>query len=176
MSHNATGQAVGYDDPTTVDSPPYTFTTTGCDAVSFGPTVSLQIGDRGTTRANAYPPVVVKITQPAGDADLRRTKITLPPELNANNSAFKLCTEAQAAADACPANSKFGGVVATSPFLSERLSGPVYLIQQSGSSLPGLLLDLKGRAHVRSRPGRSSSTVGRSSRSRPTRRSFRSPS
>ena len=38
---------------------------------------------------------------------------------------------------------------AKSPFLSEQLSGPVYLVQQSGSSLPGLLLDLYGRAHVK---------------------------
>jgi hypothetical protein len=147
--HVSTGQAIGYDDPTTVDGPAYTFTTSGCDQVAFSPTLSIQIGDRGTTKANGYPPVVVKITQPAGQADELGNKITLPVELNPNNTAYKLCTQAQADADACPSNSHFGGVVAKSPFLSEPLVGPVYLVQQSGRSLPGLLLDLRGRAHVK---------------------------
>lgn len=151
IAGTATGQAIGWDDPTVVDGPPYTFTPTGCDTVPFTPTVSMQIGDRGTTKQNGYPPFVLKVTQPAGGADLRTTKITLPTMLNTNNSAYKLCTEAQAAADSCPANSKFGNAHATSPFLAEQLSGPVYLLSQAGRSLPGLLLDLQGRAHVKIR-------------------------
>jgi hypothetical protein len=147
----ATGQAIGWDDPTVTDSPPYTFTPTGCESVPFAPTVSMQIGDRGSTKQNKYPPFVLKINQPAGSADLRDTKLTLPTVLNTNNAAYKLCTEAQAAADSCPPNSQFGFSVAKSPFLAEELRGPVYLLSQSGRSLPGLLLDLKGRAHVKIR-------------------------
>jgi hypothetical protein len=149
VAGTATGQAIGYDDPTVVDSPPYTFTPTGCDTVPFSPTVSMQIGDRGTTKAGGYPPFVLKVTLPSGNADLRNTKLTLPVELNTNNSAYKLCTEAEAAADNCPANSRFGTAIAKSPFLSEQLGGPVYLLSESGHSLPGLLLDLQGRAHVK---------------------------
>jgi hypothetical protein len=151
VAGTATGQAIGYDDPTVTDSPPFTFTPSGCDSVPFAPTISMQIGDRGTTKQNGYPPFVLKINQPAGSADLRDTKITLPTVLNTNNSAYKLCTEAQAAADSCPSNSQFGFSVAKSPFLAEELRGPVYLLQQSGRSLPGLMLDLKGRAHVKIR-------------------------
>jgi hypothetical protein len=151
VAGTATGQAAGYDDPTLVDGPSYTFTPTGCDTVPFTPTVSMQIGDRGTTKQNGYPPFVLKITQPAGSADLRTTKLTLPTMLNTNNSAYKLCSEAEAAADNCPANSKFGNAVAKSPFLAEQLQGPVYLLSQTGRSLPGLLLDLRGRAHVKIR-------------------------
>ena len=145
----STGQAVGYDDPTVVDGPTYTFLTSGCASLPFSPTVSMQVGDRGTTKLNGYPPLIVKITQPAGDADQYGNKITLPVALNSNNSAYKLCTQAQADANSCTANSKFGAVTAKSPFLSDTLTGPVYLVQQSGSSLPGLLLDLNGRAHVK---------------------------
>jgi hypothetical protein len=145
----STGQAVGYVDTATVDGPPYTFTTTGCDAVAFGPSVAIQAGDRGTTKFNGYPPTVFKITQPGGQADIQNAIFTLPVELNTNNTAYKLCSQAQANADACPANSKFGGVVAKSPFLGETLKGPVYLVQQTASSLPGLLLDLNGRVHVK---------------------------
>ena len=148
-AHVSTGQAAGYDDPTLVESPPYTFTTTGCETVPFSPSVSMQIGDRGSTAQGKYPPFVLKITQPDGSADLRNTKITLPTVLNTNNSAYKLCTEAEAAANNCPANSKFGTVIAKSPFLNEQLGGPVYLLSQAGQSLPGLLLDLRGRAHVK---------------------------
>jgi hypothetical protein len=148
MSHTSTGQAIGYDDSTVSASPPHTFTTAGCDSVAFAPQVSIEVGDRATTRAGRRPPLVVKITQAAGQADLRNAKITLPPELNTNNAAYKLCTEAQAAAEACPATSQFGGVQAQSPFLRDPLKGPVHLLQQVGRPLPGLLLDLKGRAHV----------------------------
>ncbi len=149
MTQSSTGQAIGYDDPTVATGPAYTFETTGCAAVPFRPSLSVQIGDRGTTRLNGYPPVVIKITQPTGDADQKANKITLPPELNTNNSAYKLCTEAQADSDTCPANSKFGNAHAKSPFLSSTLAGPVYLLQQTSSSLPGLLIDLQGRAHIK---------------------------
>ncbi len=107
------------------------------------------MGDAGSTGFNQYPPVVIKITQPNGEADQLGDKITLPVELNSNNAAYKTCTQAQADADACPANSQFGGVVAKSPFLAGELKGPVYLIQQTGTSLPGLLLDLHGSVHVK---------------------------
>jgi hypothetical protein len=148
-AQTSTGQANGWDDPTTVEGPPYTFTTTGCDTVAFSPKVAIQLGSSGTTKFLGYPPLVVKITQPSEQADIRNTDILLPVELNSNNAVYKTCTQAQVNADACPANSKFGGVVATSPFLSEPLKGPVYLVQQTSSSLPGLLLDLNGRVHVK---------------------------
>lgn len=145
----STGQAFGYDDSTAVDGPPYTFTTIGCDQVAFSPTLSLTVGDRGTTKINAHPPLVIKITQPSGQADVLGNKIVLPVELNTNNSAYTLCTQAQADTDTCPAGSKFGNVSAKSPFLADSLGGGVYLVQQSTGSLPGLLLDLRGRAHVK---------------------------
>ena len=146
----SSGEAIGYNDPTSVTGPSYTFTTTGCDTVPFAPTVSMSVGDRGTTKFNGYPPMTFKISQPAGtQADIQNVKVLLPIELNTNNPAYKLCTQAQADADSCPANSKFGGATAKSPFLHDTVSGPVYLVQQTASSLPGLLIDLKGRVHVK---------------------------
>ena len=145
----STGQAAGYDDPTFVDGPAYGFPTTGCDQVPFKPVNTLELGDRGNTGEQRYPPFKLTIRQAAGEADQLGNKITLPIELNTNNPAYKLCTQAQADADNCPDNSKFGGVAAKSPFLAEELRGPVYLIQQTNTSLPGLLLDLRGRVHVK---------------------------
>ena len=148
-AHTSTGQAIGYVDPTPTDSPPNTFSTGGCDQVPFRPALAIEMGAPGSNGFNGYPPVVFKITQPNGQADELGNKVTLPIELNTNNTAYTLCSQAQADADACPAKSQFGGVVAKSPFLAEELKGPVYLIQQSTNSLPGLLLDLKGRVHVK---------------------------
>jgi len=149
QTHNNTGQAAGYEDTAFTDGPAYLFSTTGCGTVPFRPTTTMEIGNAGNTGVNRYPPFSLKITQPTGDADQKGNKITLPVELNVNNPAYKLCTQAQADADNCPDNSKFGGVAAKSPFLAEELKGPIYLIQQTASSLPGLLLDLRGRVHVK---------------------------
>ncbi|MGH2978448.1 MAG: hypothetical protein ACRDLQ_02265, partial [Solirubrobacterales bacterium] len=70
----STGQAAGYDDPTFVDGPPFGFPTTGCDQVPFRPAITMEIGDRGTTGFNGYPPLKVNITQPFGDADQKGNK------------------------------------------------------------------------------------------------------
>jgi hypothetical protein len=145
----STGRGAGYDDPAFVDGPPYQFTTAGCEQVPFGPKVSVTVGDRGSTAFNKFPPFVFRFTQVAGEADVMGNKVTLPIELNTNNTAYALCTPAQADADSCPAASKFGWVTAHSPFLSEASQGPVYLFQQTASSLPGLLLDFRGRVHVK---------------------------
>jgi len=145
----STGQAAGYFDPTFVDGPPYGFATTGCSTVPFKPTTTLELGDRGNTAFNRHAPFKLTITQAAGSADIKGNKITLPVELNTNNPVYKTCTQAQADADNCPADSKFGGAAAKSPFLSEEVRGPVYLLQQTNTSLPGLLIDLRGRVHVK---------------------------
>jgi len=111
--------------------------------------VSLTIGSRGTTGFSKYPPFIFKLTQQPNNADVHGNKLTLPIELNSNNPVYRLCTQAQADSDTCPADSKFGWATSHSPFLSEPAQGPVYLIQQSSGSLPGLLLDLRGRVHVK---------------------------
>jgi len=145
----STGQAHGYDDPTVVDGPPYGFATTGCSTVPFKPTTTLELGDAGNTAFNRHAPLKLTITQAPGSADIKGNKVTLPVELNTNNPAYKLCTQAQADADQCPANSQFGGAAAKSPFLRQEVKGPVYLIQQTNTSLPGLLIDLHGLVHVK---------------------------
>jgi hypothetical protein len=144
----STGLAAGHDDPTVVAGPSYTFTTTGCQRLPYKPKVEVTVGDRGSTGFNKFPPFVFKISQAAGEADIKGNKVTLPIELNSNNTAYTLCSQAQVDSDTCPAASKFGWVTAHSPFLSEASQGPVYLYQQTATSLPGLLLDFRGRVHA----------------------------
>ena len=75
----------------------------------FKPTTTLELGDAGNTGINRYAPFKLTIRQAPGEADQKGNKITLPVELNTNNPAYKPCTQAQADADNCPAESKFGG-------------------------------------------------------------------
>ena len=76
--------------------------------------MSFKVGSRGSTRQFGFPPLEVKVSVPNNDgglqADIRNNTFTLPIELNSNNPVYKLCTQAQANADSCPANSKFGNV------------------------------------------------------------------
>ena len=103
--------------------------------------VARYLGTYGSARVRcavlfgAIPPFVLKITQANGEGDIRGNKITLPVELNTNNTAYTLCTQAQADSDTCPAASKFGWATAKSPFLGEPVQGPIYLVQQTSSSL-----------------------------------------
>jgi hypothetical protein len=126
-----------------------TFTPTGCASVPFAPNMSLEFGKAGENALNGFPPVTVRITNPENNADVRANVIALPEVLNSNNTAYKTCSQAEADANTCPANSQFGTATARSPFIANPLSGPVYLVQQTAGSLPGLLLDLQGQIRVK---------------------------
>ena len=58
-----------------------------------------------------------------------------------------ICTRAQYAANACPADTQFGTATAYSPLLDQPLSGPVYL-RASDNPLPDLVADLDGIIHI----------------------------
>lgn len=143
------GTAVGYDDPTVVDAPPSSFTPTGCAGIPFSPSISFSTGGNSSTRRDSHTPLRVAISQGATEADMAGNSFLLPEELNANTAAYDvLCTAAQAAADACPAGSQVGGARATSRFLADPLSGPVFMTEQPGNPLPGLFIPLRGRVPI----------------------------
>jgi hypothetical protein len=149
--HVSTGEVYGYDDPTPVaDAAPSSYTPTNCSKLPFKPTFSMTVGSKGTTGYRQHPPLAVKVTQGAGEAGISANAVTLPSELTPNLSAFQtLCSAAQLAADACPPASQAGTTTATSAFVAKPLSGPVYLVQQPGVILPGLVADLRGRVRVK---------------------------
>jgi hypothetical protein len=149
--HVSTGEVYGYDDPTPVaDAAPSSYTPTNCSKLPFKPTFSMKVGSKGTTGYRQHPPLEVKVTQGAGEAGILSNGVTLPSELTPNLNAFQtLCSAAQLAADACPAATQIGTTTATSAFVATPLSGPVYLVQQPGVILPGLVADLRGRVRVK---------------------------
>jgi hypothetical protein len=148
--HVSTGEAMGYDDPTPVtDGPASSYTPSNCSRLPFRPSFEMTVGSRGTTGARKHPPLSVHVAQTAGEAGIASNEVTLPFELGPNLAAFDvLCTSAQLAASACPEGSKVGTTAATSAFVANPLSGPVYLVQRPGVILPALVADLRGRVHV----------------------------
>jgi hypothetical protein len=146
----STGEAFAYEHTDAVSGPSSSYTPTGCDKLPFKPTFDISLGSRGTTGFNRNPPLVVKVTQQPGEAGVLGNGVTLPPLLTPDTANFKaICTQAQLAASNCPAGAKVGNTSATSPFLATPLSGPVWLTQQSGSGLPALVADLRGRVPVK---------------------------
>jgi len=150
----STGEVYAYDHPGAVTgpAPPSTYTPTGCDKLPFKPTFDMSVGSNGTTGWRDHPPMTVRVTQQQGEAGIVGNGVTLPFEIGPHLAALgTVCTNAQLAADACPAGAKVGTAGATSPFLATPLSGPVYLVEQQGVVIPGLVADLRGRVPLKIR-------------------------
>ena len=148
----STGEAFGYEHNVSVGGPSSSYTPTKCEALPFKPTFDMRVGSRGTTGERQHPPMSVRVTQQPGEAGILGNGVTLPFEIGPHLAALgTVCTSAQLAADACPAGSKVGTANATSPFLATPLNGPVYLAQQQGVVIPGLVADLKGRVPIKIR-------------------------
>ena len=148
----STGEAFGYEHNVSVSGPSSSYTPTNCEALPFKPTFEMRVGSRGTNGERQHPPMSVRVTQAAGEAGILGNGVTLPFEIGPHLAALgTVCTNAQLAADACPAGSKVGSANATSPFLATPLNGPVYLVQQQGVVIPGLVADLKGRVPIKIR-------------------------
>ena len=148
----STGEAFGYEHNVSVGGPSSEYTPTKCEALPFKPTFDMRVGSLGTTGERQHPPMSVRVTQQPGEAGILGNGVTLPFEIGPHLAALgTVCTNAQLAADACPAGSKVGTANATSPFLATPLNGPVYLVQQQGVVIPGLVADLKGRVPIKIR-------------------------
>ena len=89
------------------------FAMTGCSKLKFSPKMSIK-AIKSTKKAGAG--LHVKLTQTAGQANLKSVSVRLPKQIAIKLKALgKLCTQAQLAADACPAATKVGGASATTP-------------------------------------------------------------
>jgi hypothetical protein len=122
------------------------FAATGCEGLKFKPTLNARISGP-TTRAK-NPKIRVIVKSKPGEANIGRTALNLPHSLFLDQSHIKtVCTRVQLAAQQCPANSVYGYAEASSPLLTNKLSGPVYLVSSS-NKLPDLLADLHGQINI----------------------------
>jgi hypothetical protein len=114
----------------------------GCARLPFTPKLRVRMG--GGTGRNGHPVLTVKLTQPAGQANVAGISVVLPrSELLAQSHIRAVCTRLQFERDACPPASVYGYAEAESPLLDRSLTGPVYL-RSSNHKLPDLVAALKG--------------------------------
>jgi hypothetical protein len=142
-----------------------------CARLRLTPKLRLRVSGRRQMRTGGHPALHARLTQPSGQANIARAKVTLPKSLvldptNANNAGL-LCSYEQGLAADCPASSIIGYARAVSPLLKRPLAGPVYFVQgkrrdpRTGNlirTLPSILATLEGEIAVTLR-GKTSATA-----------------
>ena len=113
----------------------------GCASLPFNPSVAAKL--TGSLRKGGSPGLDVTLKSTSGQAHLRTVALTLPKVLGIPLGG-SACTQAQLAADSCPASSQYGTATASTPLLSGQLAGPVFLVSPSGGGLPSLFTRLSG--------------------------------
>jgi hypothetical protein len=124
------------------------FQADGCKALGFKPKLSLQLS--GGTARTKFPALRAVLRTRKGDANLKRTVVTLPPgEQIENAHIVQPCTRVQFNASECPRRTILGHATASSPLLDRPLRGPVYFRSNGGArELPDIVADLRGQIHV----------------------------
>jgi hypothetical protein len=125
------------------------FQATACNKLAFAPKLHVRIS--GPTKRAKNPRLRAVLETKSGQANLARTALNLPHSLFLDQSHIRtVCTRVQLAAQQCPSGSVYGQAVATSPLLSNKIRGPVYLVS-SNHELPDLLADLHGQVNIQLR-------------------------
>jgi hypothetical protein len=122
----ARSQLTPYSSETPAEPASEPFELSGCPPPRFDPSFLA-----GTTnnQAGAFSPLTVAVSRTDQDENLERIAVRLPPGLLGTLAKIQLCTEAQAQAGACPAQSEVGSAtVAAGPGADPAvLEGHVYL-------------------------------------------------
>jgi hypothetical protein len=125
------------------------FTPTNCGSLDFSPTFLSTIGSAGHTDAGTAPPLTTIVEQDVGEAGARNVAVILPDGVAAQNAPLsRQCSVAAFQAGNCPANTIVGNATATSPLLTQPLTGPVSVVVPEVTGLPRLGLDLQGPLHI----------------------------
>jgi hypothetical protein len=127
-------------------SPATHYQVANCTDLGFRPKLALTLS--GSTKRRGHPALHAVVDARAGDANIKRTVVSMPKDLILDNSHIKtVCTRVQFAAQSCPSGSVLGDATVTTPLLDSPLSGPVYL-RSSNHSLPDLVVALKGQIDI----------------------------
>ena len=103
-----------------------------CGSLALKPTLALTLSGKGHTIDGKHPAVTAMLSQPAGQANLKKVRVALPLSLALDpDNANGLCefVDGSKATPTCPKASIVGTATATTPILNEPLSGPVYFVK-----------------------------------------------
>ncbi len=143
-----------------------------CAALDLKPKLAIALTGKGQTTDDKHPAVVANLTQPLGQANLKKVTVSLPLSLALDpENANGLCEFADGSKDdpTCPKASIVGTATARTPILNQPLTGPVYFVKnirkdpKSGReirTLPKLVIPLTGENGVRLNVTGTSSVVG----------------
>jgi hypothetical protein len=133
------------------------FRVSECASLGLKPSLALSLSGKGQTTDGKHPAVSATLTQPAGQANLKKVRVALPLSLALDpDNANGLCefVDGSKPEPTCPRASIVGAATAVTPILDEPLSGPVYFVKnirkdsKSGReirTLPKLVIPLVGQ-------------------------------
>ncbi len=115
-----------------------------CASLAFKPKLGVSVGSSGHTARNATVPLTTTLRMPAGNANLRSVRVTLPKTINARLTVInRACTRAMYEIGRCEA-ARAGTATAATPLLSKPLRGNVYFVK-NGNPIPDLFIALRGQ-------------------------------
>ena len=132
-----------------------------CASLALKPELALSLSGKGQTTDGKHPAISATLTQPAGQANLKKVAVTLPLSLALDtDNANGLCefVDGTKVTPTCPKASIVGTATATTPILDEPLTGPVYFVKnirkdpKSGREIrttPKLVIPLTGQNGVK---------------------------
>ncbi len=121
---------------------------TGCEGLTFSPTVeaSLPAG----TKVGDAPGITTRVALPGNQSALRSVKVTLPVGIGADLTRIgRACPIADFRAGSGCGNADTGTLAGTLGILDEPISGRVVLVKYPDETLPGIGLDIQGRFSAR---------------------------
>ncbi len=140
-----TGLAVLGSSATATQNVSTPFSVGECAALPFKPSLTAFTGAK-TSRTNGAS-LEVKISQGAGQGNIKKIVTSLPKQLPARQATFKLaCVAATFEANpaTCPSGSRVGSATATTPALPGTLAGTVYFVSHGGEAFPDIDTVLQG--------------------------------
>jgi hypothetical protein len=100
-----------------------------CASLGYTPELTMTMTGKGQTKDGSHPALKAHLVPPAGDANTKKTTVTLPLALALDpGNANGLCEPVDAARNTCPAKSIVGSAQAES-VLPDTLKGPVYFVR-----------------------------------------------
>lgn len=121
------------------------FQAADCAGLRFKPKMVLTVGGAGHTHRAQTSPLSTRVTMPAGSANLRFVRVTLPKTINARLTVINdACTRAEFETDIAKcAHARAGTAAAATPLLRDPLRGNVYFVR-NGHPIPDLFVALRG--------------------------------
>lgn len=124
------------------------FQAADCAGLPFHPRLRITVGGPGRTNKGVSTPLIARLRQSPGEANIRSISVTLPDALNARLEVVRdACTPDAFATGHCE-RARIGTAVAVTPLLRDPLRGNVYLVRTRTRGLPDIIIALRGQVDV----------------------------